>query len=1001
MIRIEVLSKNLSYETEPIDEEIFNFLDIDLREIKSSLFYLLGDQVENEELEILRMEVFSDPVSEYSFVEEFDFTAMSFREPCFIVEITYLPGVTDNSGKSASEGIELVLGKSVDCYSGKLFYLYGDLTNREAEKISKDFLGNQLIEKIEIFTFDQFVARNRFNNIKLNRVELNPSNEVNTYNLDISDDQLLKLSIDNIWALNLDEMKVIQSYYLDNKVTEQRLAQGLPPEPTDVEIEILAQTWSEHCKHKIFASTITYQEGKDITGPQMGDQSIESLYKTYIKGATKKLSNDWLVSVFSDNAGIVSFSDKVNLAIKVETHNSPSALDPYGGALTGIVGVNRDILGVGLGARPIANTNVLCFAPPSWPTTSTKDELPAGLHHPKRILNGVHKGIEDGGNKSGIPTVNGAIYFDYNYAGKPLVYCGTIGVLEKETKSQVDTSKKYHEAGDRVVMVGGRIGVDGIHGATFSSLELDENAPATAVQIGDPFTQRRLTDFMMMAQEQELFSSVTDNGAGGLSSSVGEMAEKTNGAEIDVAKALTKYSGVKPFELVISESQERMTFAVPKEKLDKFLNLANDLKVEASDLGEFKNDGFFTIKYEGKIVGKLSMDFLHNGLPVMNLEAEFHGPKEFSFKEELKIEDKSLRGKIQKLLSSPNIASKEKWIRQYDHEVQASTLVKPLVGKTNIGPSDSGVIWLGPHGGDDKEAIAIGCGMNPRLSYYDSYLMTQYAVDEAIRNIICQGAQLEKIALIDNFCWPDPIETKNNPGGKHKLGLLVRSCKALYDLSVEYGTPFVSGKDSMKNDFKGKMNDGSDIKISVPPTLLITAMGHIEDIDTITTSNFKEADALIYLVGEQNGGLLYSEYHRYFSDGDFQPPEYIDSKCTKKRYKNINQAQQDKVLSSIHDISDGGMIISIIESFLGSQLGCEIELSNFENIDNVLFNERAGRFIVSVSKEDQVEFENIFQQDYTFLGKTTHDSSFKMTLKDDVIEFSKESLRALWGGNHG
>ena len=521
------------------------FLGLDIKWIARAAFYQLrGETLSQGELQQISSEVFSDPIVENAFCQNFDVVqVMSFLAnlPSYVAEISYLGGVTDNTASAAEEALSLVLPRrQIRCTSGTLLFIKANkMTQAAAEKLVHEFYANELIEKVSVQTFQAFQQQKRFDYAPSSQeasTRAESGNMYQTYDFNCPASELLELSRKNIWALNKNELLTIKNYFQKQSIQDDRKKRKLPPNPTDVEIEVLAQTWSEHCKHKIFAAEIEYSEAELPTEfKKLGSKKINSLYSSYIKQATRIVQEnrkiDWAISVFSDNAGIVRYSDKVDIAIKVETHNSPSALDPYGGALTGIVGVNRDILGVGLAARPIGNTNVLCFAPAHWPTREQANELPRGLLHPKRILTGVHKGIQDGGNKSGIPTINGAIYFDYNYAGKPLVYCGTVGVIPPRSSSGRELWKKYHQKGDRVVLVGGRTGVDGIHGATFSSLNLDEQAPSTAVQIGDPLTQRRVTDFMMEAQKRELFEAVTDNGAGGLSSSVGEMAEKTGGGQ--------------------------------------------------------------------------------------------------------------------------------------------------------------------------------------------------------------------------------------------------------------------------------------------------------------------------------------------------------------------------------------------------------------------------------------------------------------------------------------
>ncbi|MCK4502451.1 MAG: phosphoribosylformylglycinamidine synthase, partial [Desulfuromonadales bacterium] len=492
----------------------------------------------------------------------------------------------------------------------------------------------------------------------------------------------------------------------------------------------LAQTWSEHCKHKIFSAKIEYED-------EHGNlQVIDSLFKTYIVGATAKIrenlgADDYCLSVFKDNAGVIEFNDDWSVVFKVETHNSPSALDPYGGALTGIVGVNRDGMGTGMGARLIFNTDVFCFASPFY-----EKELPPRLLHPRRIFDGVIEGVEHGGNKSGIPTINGSIVFDDRFAGKPLVYCGTSSLMPRLLNGQQCHDKKVL-VGDRIVMTGGRIGKDGIHGATFSSEELHEGSPVTAVQIGDPITQRKMFDFLIIARDRGLYNSITDNGAGGLSSSVGEMAEDTGGLELHLDRAPLKYPGLQPWEILISEAQERMTLAVPADKLDAFIALATDMDVEATDLGTFTDSGYFHCLYEGKTVSYLSMEFVHEGVPQMVIPAKWQ-PRDLS--EPDFSQPENLATELQQLLSRLNICSKEAVVRRYDHEVQAGTVIKPLTGVTNDGPSDAAVFrpLL-----DSFEGVVVSHGICPSYSDIDTYHMMACAIDEGLRNYVAVGGDID------------------------------------------------------------------------------------------------------------------------------------------------------------------------------------------------------------------------------------------------------------------
>ncbi|TNE32707.1 MAG: phosphoribosylformylglycinamidine synthase [Alphaproteobacteria bacterium] len=953
-------------------------------DIRKTSFYLVEfDTTDKDFLQQHGCDIFADPLIQKIHMNGKGADALD--KAAYIIEVTFRPGVTDNPAHSAAEAFGLG-GITASVASGRLYAVSGDITRAAAETLAAEEFANPLIEKIGVYTPEEFSALNRFDNINLPHVHLQGTPEILTISLDRSDAELEQLSLDRCLALTLDEIKHIDRHYHDNDVVAHRAKKNLPAQPTDVEIEIIAQSWSEHCKHKIFSASISYTDEKGARS------EINSLYKTYIKGATKQIEKqrgiDWLISVFEDNAGIVRFDGKIDLCIKAETHNSPSALDPYGGALTGILGVNRDILGCGLGALPIANTDVFCFAPPDLPVTLGAENMPAKLKEPKRIFEGVHLGVEDGGNKSGIPTVNGAIFFDQDYAGKPLVFCGTVGVMPRKLDDGRAVAEKQAKAGDRIFMAGGAIGADGIHGATFSSLALDENAPATAVQIGDPLTQKRLTSFLLEARDQGLYSSVTDNGAGGLSSSIGEMALQSGGAEIELAHCPVKYPGLQPYELMISESQERMSFSVPPEHCAAFLTLAKIHGVQVSDIGFFKDDGFLTVHYHGKIAAELDLDFLHNSLPQMTLDAVWNGAiarktwhQEGAAAQKLPQPEANagfIRTALLTLLGAPNIASKEKWVRRYDHEVQAATHIKPFSGKGD-GPSDCGAIWLAPHGGEKESAVTIGCGLAPRLSLTDPYLMAQYAVDEALRNVVVSGGDPDMCCLLDNFCWPDPVKSAHTPDGDIKLGQLVRTCQGLYDICTAYGTPLVSGKDSMKNDYRGKDHQGRDITISILPTLLVTAMAKA-DIRHTERSDFQNSGDFIYLLGANHAGLGASEFAQHFATDNIPPA--IDMEKNITLYRAYHEACQNNILSSGHDLADGGLLVALAESMIGGNKGAAIEIMNAEqSMTDFLFGEAAGRFLVSVSPVHRAVFEDHFQGHSPLrLGKVTDEKELSLKL---------------------
>ncbi len=969
MLSTRRLETQLSIPTNANDrllKEAATYLNISIEKLQKLTVYRMTVPTDTSS-EILE-EVFVDPILDISHWS--DGIIPQDTEPMWTVEIQYRPGVTDNIARSAEEALGLMGLKKSIVSTGTLWLLYGDCSRNEVQKFALELLANDLIQKIDVRSIEETIQWNRFDDVRLPIVKLEPMQELfKTYDIQASLNQWMEWSKVNCWALNEEEIRHLLAHFSSTDVRITRAENGLPELPTDVEIEVVAQSWSEHCKHKIFAANIDYTESiEDDSWLKLGNHQVDSLFKTYIRAATQKIEEEreitWLRSVFHDNAGVVDFDDAVDVSIKVETHNSPSALDPYGGAITGILGVNRDILGVGLGAKPIGNMDVFCFADPSWPLEGDESSMPLGLLAPRRLLEGVHKGVEDGGNMSGIPTINGAIFFDQDYAGKPLVFVGTVGVMPKTTPDGRDSVIKEIQVGDRIVMVGGAIGADGIHGATFSSLELNEDSPATAVQIGDAITQKRTMDFLLEARDLGLFTCVTDNGAGGLSSSVGEMATLCNGAHMDLSKAHTKYPNLKPWELMISESQERMTFAVSPKDMSALLDLADRRGVVARDLGEFTDSGALIVSYAGELVAHLDLEFLHESLPQMQLKAHWDGSRKrrswIHRDDRQSIESVSLENQLSTLLSTPNVVSKEPWVRQYDHEVQASTAVKPFGGQTQEGPNDSGVLWLKPHGGALESAISVGCGLAPRMSLLDPYVMAQYAVDEAIRNIVSTGADIDQTCALDNFCWPDPVQSEKTPDGEYKLGQLVRCCRGLFDICMAYGIPLVSGKDSMKNDFRGRNGRDEPLTISILPTLLVTAMGK-STIGRSQTSDFKKVGDRILRIGVRGSGLAGSEFSEQFrvveKDNQVSP---VSIERNVILYRQIRDLLEAGLLSSVHDISDGGVLTSIIESCFGNTMAVNVVFSSMDSV--TLFNEGPGQFIVSITPENIAEVLSILNE---------------------------------------
>ena len=924
---------------ESVKSAVKNNLDINAEDVDTIKVFTVNAALTDEELRSVAEGPFSDAiVQEYSINKPL---AGSFD---WMVEVSFRPGVTDNEGKTGHEAIEDRLGRKLrpgeSVHTSTQYIFKGKLDQRQVERISKELLGNDLIEHFNIIDGSRWDGKIE---PYVPLVKDTHAPRVGEINLDVGDKELMEISRKGTLALSLDEMLRIRDYFKRLDVLGERRKVGLGDRPTDVELESLAQTWSEHCKHKIFNAAIDYYEdGKK--------ESIDSLFKTYIQGSTSKISRDvdWLVSVFKDNAGVIKFTNDHNIAFKVETHNSPSALDPYGGAITGVVGCDRDPAGTGMGSKIIAHTDVLCFAPPGY-----KGRLPPRIFHPRRIMEGVVRGIKDGGNKCGIPTINGAILFDDRYGGKPLVYCGSVGIMPAVINGK-PSHEKNADKGDLIVMTGGRIGKDGIHGATFSSEELHEGSPATAVQIGDPITQKKMLDMLLEARDLGLYKCITDNGAGGLSSSVGETAELSGGCEIHLEKAPLKYHGLDPWEILLSEAQERMTLAVPPDKLDELMSLCERRGVEATVLGKFTDSGKFHALYGGKTVAYLDMDFLHHGLPKMSLTAKWTAPK-YS---EPELPEEGLTGSLMNVLSDLNVASKEWVIRQYDHEVQGGSVIKPLTGKDNDGPSDAGVIrpLL-----DRMDGVVIANGINPFYGDIDTYHMTANSIDEAVRNAIAVGGKLEHLALLDNFCWCDPVyDPEKTPDGHYKLAQLVRANKALYDYTTAYGTPCISGKDSMKNDYKLKGDDGKEYKISIPPTVLFSAVGVIPDVRKCVTMDAKAHGDTVFVVGKTKDELGGSRFYAILGATGNNVPK-VDAAAAKKTYQALSKAIDAGLVASCHDCSDGGLGVALAETAFAGDMGMDVDLlrvpaERLNKDAQVLFSESASRFVVTVAPENEKAF---------------------------------------------
>ncbi|MFH1807473.1 MAG: AIR synthase-related protein [Pseudomonadota bacterium] len=898
------------------------------------------------------------------------------------------PGVTDDEGASARTALADYAGVDLDgvqVFAQELYLIERALDDAGLRTLAQQVLGNPLIHKFFHGPLADFAPYAPV-------VQLSADPTVHGVSLERDDAHLLQLSQERVLHLDLAELHALRAHYREPGVQARRREADLPVEPTDVELEVFAQTWSEHCKHKEFKAHI------DVYDRGSGERFVvDGLFDSYIRATTREVQRlleaagqRWVIKVFSDNAGVVRIDDERLFVFKVETHNTPSALDPYGGAITGILGNNRDPLGTGVGgARLLFNTDVLCFGPPNW-----SEPLLPGQLHPARVMRGVIQGIADGGNKSGVPTVHGALVFDPRYAGKPLVYCGTGALLDAEVAGLPSWDKRI-EPGDRIVMAGGRVGQDGIHGATFSSAEIDEKSPRSAVQVGSPFTQKKLGDFLRRACAAGLVRCTTDNGAGGLSSSVGELAPITGGARLQLEQVPLKYPGLTPWEILVSESQERMTLAVDPAHLDALRAFAAEDEVELSDIGVFDTSGVLEVRHGAQRVALLDLAFLHDGVPRKHLVAEWTPPTLLAPQLPANLDPGQV---LLALLGSLDICSRETVIRRYDHEVQGLSVIKPLMGSAAGSPQDAAVLRL-DH--DGYAGLAVSCGICPRYGDLDPYAMSALAFDEAVRQIIAVGGQLPDIersdgpwwSACDNFCVPDSVQhPERNPDGARKLAALVQMCQALFDVATTYLVPLTSGKDSMKNDFTA-----GGRKISVPPTVLYSVVAGIPDVRRTVTAEFKAAGDLVYLLGETRdelGGSALLRLHDQLGD---HVPE-LQPLLARSLYDKVAAANAEGLIASCHDLSDGGLAVALAECGFGHHLGADLALDD-GGLDALrqLFSESPARFVATVRPEDRRRFEQGLGDRATLLGRVTEEPTLRIRHRGAVvIEQTIDDLHAAW-----
>lgn len=856
-------------------------------------------------------ELLSDPVSERYEIEPDTVGKLD-------IEILFNPGVMDPSVASTQRALADMGFPGVEVRTGRGYAFDRRLSPSETRVIC-GLVMNPLIEHLgrpgEAVFAEPGAYRFRRRTVRLSGRSARA---------------LEGISRRGLLALNREEMLALQRYFGQ-----------LGREPTDVELETFAQTWSEHCQHKTFRGII-----------ECDGRVVRNLLKSTIFRLTRELAPDWCLSVFHDNSGAIAFDDEYAITAKVETHNHPSALEPYGGAATGIGGVIRDCLGTGQGARPILNTDVFCFAPVS---TKPRD-VPEGVLHPRLVMRGVVRGVRDYGNRMGIPTANGAVYFDERFMGNPLVFCGTLGIIPRRRL------KKRVRKGQAIVLLGGRTGRDGIHGVTFASLELDgasQEFSGGAVQIGNPIEEKKLLDLMLEARDLDLVDATTDCGGGGLSSSVGELARKS-GCEVRLDLVPLKYEGLTPAEVWISEAQERMVVFCAQSKVKRLLALAKTHDVEATVIGRTTGTRRLELYWRKHRVADLDMEFLHEGWSVGRKQARWRRPE---VPEPMVRARPDLTRAILQLLQAPNIASKEWVIRQYDHEVQGASVMKPFCGRAETGPTDACVI--SPRPGSHR-AVVIACGLRPRYGLVDPYWMAASAIDEALRNCIAAGGDIERTALLDNFCW-------GSPDRPDQLAGLVRAAEACYDIGRGYRTPFISGKDSLYNEFRTASGDS----LPIPPTLLITAVSIIADGRLTVTPDLKTPGSVIYLLGETCEELGGSEYFRVNQGLGREIPK-LDPTRGRRLMKAVTRAITRGLVRSCHDLSEGGLGIALAEMAFAGRVGCEVQLrrvpgaKRFRRDDYLLFSESNTRFLCEVAPGRRAEFERQLRGlPFAAIGRTT------------------------------
>ena len=958
------------------------YFGLEVESIRVIRVLTIDADVNRDQGERIRTDIFTNPVTEES---SFSPMASDFD---WIIWVGYRPGVRDTAGSTAAEAIQDLLNirfkTEASVYTSKLYEIRGRLRKDQVRVIAGELLANDIIQQWRVFSRAEWNSEKGIG-FPVQKVILDHEPHVETIPIQ-SNEALKQISSERNLALQERDIPVIRAYFLKDDVLEERKKVGLDL-PTDVELEYISQARSDHCNHNTFRGLFRY---RDLSSGR--EEVVDNLFKSCIEAPTLSIKDqkDWVISVLWDNAGVGRFDEDHYYVITGETHNSPSNMEAYGGAITGIVGIYRDPMGTGKGSKLILGTYGFCVGHRDY-----EGELKPHLA-PRRLLDGIIEGVRDGGNKSGIPTPYGLLLFDDGFMGKCLVFVTAVGLMPARIGDESSHLKKTRP-GDLIVMSGGRVGKDGIHGVTAASEEYGAHTPAGHVQIGDPYTQKKMHDFLLEARDEGLISFITDNGGGGLSSSIGESARSSDGATVNLDRVPLKYDGLDQWEIWVSESQERMTIAVKPDHLDRFMALSAKHAVESTVIGQYNDSGYLHLIYQGKTCAFIRMDFLESEFPQWEFEAHWIPPQMRGLSEPVLSEPKKHGPLLKDMLGRPNLCARNWIARQYDHEVQGGSVIKPLVGKNRDMPSDAAVVRPIL---DSKKGFALSQAINPFYSQIDTYHMTAAVMDEAVRKTVAIGGDPRHLGGMDNFCWPTieyhPIQ---NPDGKYKAAQLVRANWALRDYCLAFGIPLLSGKDSMYVDGHLEGPYGERRKVSGPPTLLFTVCSVIQDIHRCVTLEAKQAGDAVYVLGETKNELGGSEYYQMMGYVGRNVPR-VEVKAFWPSYLALHGAMEKGLLASCHAVLRGGLGVHLALVAMGGELGMDLSLDTLPGPPGLtpaqkLYSESCGRFIITMDPKNRERVEKHFAAlPFRQIGQVTAEGRFRIRAHPDDI-LMDEDLRKL------